>query len=276
MRIDSHQHFWKYSSEKYSWITEEMSVIKRDFTPENLKPVLAKNGFCGCVAVQADQSEGETEKLLKYAEEYDFIKGVVGWIDLTSEELEDRLKYFSISPFLKGIRHTVWDKKGEFMLAPDFQRGIAALGTFGLTYDILTFNYQLGAAVELVKAFPKQKFVLDHMGKPAISEEPDKEWVENIKKLGKFDNVWCKLSGLVTEAPNFSWEKLEFFPFLKVVVEAFGVERLIFGSDWPVCLAAGSYSNVVEVVEEFFTSYSEEDKAKIFGKNAADFYNLKL
>ena len=276
MRIDSHQHFWKYNANTYSWIPDEMSMIRRDFSPEDLQPVLSKDGFSGCVSVQADQSEAETEKLLKYAEEHDFIKGVVGWIDLESPYVETRLKDFSKNRFLKGIRHTVWDEKGEFLLAPDFQRGISALGTFNLTYDILVFDYQLGAAVELVKAFPEQKFVLDHMGKPNILEEPDREWVENIRKLGECENVCCKISGLVTEAPNFKWKESDFFPFLEVVVSAFGVERLMFGSDWPVCLAAANYLDVVGVVEEFFSSYSEEDKAKIFGKNAVDFYNLKL
>ncbi len=232
--------------------------------------------FPACVAVQADQSEAETEILLKYARDYYFIKGVVGWVDLESPNLETRLKSFSKNPFLKGIRHTVWDEQGEFMLAPDFQRGIAALGTFDLTYDILAFDYQLGAAVELVKKFPDQKFVLDHMGKPNISDEPDHEWIENMQKLGKNENMWCKISGMVTEVPDFSWKSSDFFPFLEVVVSAFGVDRVMFGSDWPVCLAAANYSEVVGVVEEFFSSYSEEDKVKIFGKNAADFYNLKL
>lgn len=274
--IDSHQHFWKYTPEKHSWITDEMAEIRRDFYPEDLQPLLKDHGFSGCVAVQADQSEAETELLLNHAKKYDFIKGVVGWVDLCSPNVEDRLQQFSENPFLKGVRHTVWDEQGEFMLAPYFQRGISVLTEVGLTYDILAFDYQLSSAVKLVETFPKQKFVLDHMGKPQISEKPDREWVENIEELGGNKNVWCKISGLVTETPNFSWKSSDFFPFLEVVVSAFGVDRIIFGSDWPVCLSAAQYPDVVGVVDEFFSSYSEEDKRKIFGGNASHFYNLKL
>lgn len=275
MKIDSHQHFWKYDPEKYSWITDEMAVIRKDFSPEDLRSVLAKNGFSGCVSVQADQSEAETEALLKMAEKHSFIKGVVGWVDLTSPDVEERLKYFSKSPFLKGIRHTAWDKKGEFMTALDFQRGLGLLANLGLTYDILVFDYQLGAAVELVQAFTRQKFVLDHMGKPKISGTPDKEWVNNIKHLAKLPNVWCKISGLVTETPGFSWKTSDFTRYLEVVAESFGADRLMFGSDWPVCLSAAEYEEVVGIVEEFFSTYSKEDNEKIFGKNTTEFYNLK-
>ncbi len=274
-RIDSHQHFWKYDPQTYSWIPEEMAVIRKDFTPEDLKPLLSKNGFSGCVAVQADQSEAETEKLLKIAEQHDFVKGVVGWVDLNSPEVEERLKHYSKNPFLKGIRHTVWDEKGEFMIAPEFQRGLSLLASKGLTYDILAFDYQLGSAVEMVQAFPRQKFVLDHMGKPRISGKPDKQWTKHIEQLAESPNVWCKISGLVTETPDFSWKSTDFLPFLEVVTEAFGVDRLMFGSDWPVCLSAANYKEVVGVVEKFFSGYSKEDKEKIFGKNASEFYNLK-
>ena len=251
-----------------------MSAIRRDFYPEDLQPILVKNGFSGCIAVQADQSETGTEILLNYAEQHGFIKGVVGWVDLSAADVEDRLKYFSKSPFLKGIRHTVWDERGEYMTAPGFQRGIAALGDLDLAFDILAFDYQLGSAVELVKAFPNQKFVLDHMGKPAISGVPDKRWVENIQELGRCPNVWCKISGMVTETEDFSWKQDDFIPFLEVVVSAFGVDRIMFGSDWPVCLSAASYPEVVGLVENFFSSYTQGDKGKIFGKNAAEFYNL--
>ena len=252
-----------------------MAVIRKDFTPEDLQPVLKESGFQGCIAVQADQSEAETEKLLKLAGQHEFIKGVVGWVDLSAPDVEERLKYFSKNPFLKGIRHTAWDEKGEFMTDPGFQRGIGLLANLGLSYDILAFDYQLGSAVELVRAFPRQKFVLDHMGKPKISGKPDKEWVSSIHQLGELGNVWCKISGLVTETKNFSWKSSDFSPFLEVVYEAFGADRLMFGSDWPVCLSAASYKEVIEIVEEFFSSVSKEDKEKILGKNAVDFYNLK-
>lgn len=253
-----------------------MAVIRKDFTPRDLEPLLKKNDFSGCIAVQADQSETETENLLKMAKQHVFIKGVVGWVDLTSNEVEQRLKHFSKNPFLKGLRHTEWDKKGEFMTAPDFQRGISLLANMGLTYDILAFDYQLGSAVELVQEFPRQKFVLDHIGKPKIFQKPDKEWEKNIRQLGELPNVWCKISGLVTETPGFSWKTADYSQYLEVVTEAFGTDRLMFGSDWPVCLSAASYQEVIGVVEDYYGSYSKEDKEKIFGRNAADFYNLKL
>ncbi|WP_029033300.1 amidohydrolase family protein [Salinimicrobium terrae] len=275
MKIDSHQHFWNYDSEKYSWIPDEMAVIRKDFTPEDLRSILSKNGFSGCVAVQAHQSEAETENLLKMANKHDFIKGVVGWVDLSSPDVKERLKVFSKDPFLKGIRHTVWDEKGEFMTAPDLQRGLTFLANLGLTYDILAFDYQLGSAVEMVQAFPRQKFVLDHMGKPKITGKPDKEWERHIGQLAESPNVWCKISGLVTQTPDFSWKTSDFSSHLEVVTEAFGADRLMFGSDWPVCLSAANYKEVVGVVEEFFSSYSKEDKEKIFGRNAVEFYNLR-
>lgn len=276
MKIDSHQHFWKYNPQTYSWIPNEMAEIRRDFTPEDLQPLLKNCGFSGCVAVQADQSEAETERLLKLAVQYDIIKGVVGWVDLESEDVEDRLKHFSKNAFLKGIRHTVWDEKGKFMTAPNFRRGIALLANLGLTYDILAFDYQLNSAVELAQAFPRQKFVLDHMGKPEIFGGPHKEWEKNITQLGECGNVWCKISGLVTEAPDFSWKISDFFPYLEIVTKAFGADRLMFGSDWPVSLSAASYKEVVDLVEEFFGNYSKEDRKKIFGHNTAKFYNLKV
>ncbi|WP_029037723.1 amidohydrolase family protein [Salinimicrobium xinjiangense] len=276
MKIDSHQHFWKYNPQTYSWIPDEMASIRKDFTPRDLLPLLTENGFSGCVAVQADQSEAETENLLKIAEENDIVKGVVGWLDLSSPNVEDRLKYFSKNPLLKGIRHTVWDEKGEFMTAPDFQRGIGMLANLGLTFDLLVFNYQLKSAVELVQSFPRQKFVLDHMGKPKISGKPGKNWENNIVQLAEFPNVWCKVSGLVTETPDLSWKTSDFTPYLEVVADSFGPDRLMFGSDWPVCLSAATYKEVVFLVEDFFSSYSKEDKEKIFGKNASDFYNLKM
>lgn len=276
MKIDSHVHFWQYNPDTYSWIPEEMAGIRRDFTPEDLEPLLKDNGFSGCAAIQADQSEAETEGLLKMAKQHNFIKGVVGWVDLTSEDVEDRLKHFTKNPFFKGIRHTVWDKKGEFMTAPEFQRGLTLLANLGLTYDILAFDYQLDSAVKMVQAFPRQKFVLDHMGKPKISGRPEKNWVKSIKQLGECPNVWCKVSGLVTQVPGFSWKTSDLLPFLEVVSDAFGPDRIMFGSDWPVCLSAASYKEVIGSVEELFKSYSKEDKAKIFGQNAAEFYNLKI
>ena len=276
MKIDSHIHFWKYNSETYSWISDEMSAIRKDFTPGDLQPHLKKNGFSGCVAVQADQSEKETTYLLKMANKHSFIKGVVGWVDLASKDVEAKLKDLSKNPVLKGLRHTEWDEKGEFMAAQDFQRGIGLLANLGLTYDLLVFDYQLAAAVKLAQAFTRQKFVLDHMGKPKISRRPGKKWTKQIQQLAEQPNVWCKISGLVTQTSNLQWKKANFQPFLEVVTESFGVDRIMFGSDWPVSLSTAEYHEVVKIVEDFFSSYSKEDKLKIFGQNASDFYNLNM
>jgi L-fuconolactonase len=268
MMIDSHQHFWQYDPEKYSWVPEG---IQQDFSPGDLKPLLLEHDFDGCIAVQTHQSEEETVKLLELGNTFPFIKGVVGWVDLTSENVEDRLDLFSRDPSFKGVRHTVWDEKGEFMKDPKFQRGIAALGKFDLTYDILAFDYQLSSAIELVKTFPEQPFVLDHMGKPQMSKGVSQNWRRNILELGSQTNMFCKISGLMTEAENFIWKASDFNPFLETVVTAFGTDRLMFGSDWPVCLSAATYGEVVEIVQEFF---SEEERKKIFGQNAARFYKL--
>lgn len=271
MKIDSHQHFWQYDEQIYSWVPEG---IRRNFSPEDIEPLLRQHNFDGCMAVQADQSEEETVKLLELANTYSFIKGVVGWVDLTAGNVEERLELYSRDPAFKGVRYTVWDEKGEFMTVPDFRRGIQALGTYDLTYDILSFDYQLASAVELVKAFPNQPFVLDHMGKPKVSERMSEQWRRDIQELGAMENVYCKISGLVTEAENFNWKASDLSSFLKEVTAAFGSDRLMFGSDWPVCLSAASYGEVFGLVNDFYHNFPEEEKRKIFGLNAARFYTL--
>lgn len=274
LRIDSHQHFWKYDTDRYSWLEGPLEELQKDFLPGDLTPLLKEHSFDGCIAVQADQSERETKFLLRLAGEENFIKGVVGWINLTDPNSYRRLKHFAGNPVFKGVRHTVYDKQGEFMLEPAFQRGISHLKEFGLTYDILAFDYQLPGAVKLVEQFPEQAFVLDHMGKPQIIEGVSPEWEENIKRLSEHPNVYCKLSGLVTETRNFHWEKKDFQPFLKVVVEAFGIDRLMFGSDWPMCLAAANYNQTVEIIQSYFKD-DPSALEKVFGRTAAKFYNIQ-
>lgn len=275
MRIDAHQHFWHYEPVRYPWIDDAMKKIQRDFLPEDLIPVLQRNNIDGTVAVQADQSEEETEVLLKLAKEHEFIKGVVGWVDLTAENVEARLEYFSGDELLKGLRHTVFDKEGEFMASPDFRKGISKLFDFRLTYDLLVFDYQLEAAIDLVRAFPLQIFVLDHLGKPVITAKgPSEKWCRDIEALGKCNNVSCKISGLVTQVPGFAWKEENIFPFLEVVWNAFGEDRLLFGSDWPVCLAAASYEDTSSLIYQFFSSFGQEVTQKIFGRNAIQFYDL--
>lgn len=273
LKIDSHQHFWKYDPIGYSWINEPLQLLKKDFLPKDLKPLLKAHNFDGCIAVQAAQNEEETKFLLELAAEHRFIKGVVGWLDISSADFYDKLKFYSQNPFFKGIRHVVYDQQGEFFLDPAFQKGISQLQDFGLSFDLLAFDYQLPGAIKLVKKFPDQAFVLDHMGKPQISKALSQEWKNNIKELASFSNVYCKVSGLVTETTNFEWEMKDFYPYLDVVYNAFGEERLMFGSDWPVCLVAGSYTNTVEIVEKY-TSNSSFSVENIIGRNAAKFYNI--
>lgn len=275
MIIDSHQHFWAFDADRDTWIDESMQVIQRDFLPLDLRPILKANGVDGCIAVQADQSEAETEFLLGLAAENDFIKGVVGWVDLLGNNVEARLEHFSSNKLFRGVRHIVQAEPDEyFMLRPDFQRGIAALSTFELTYDILVYQQQLPSAIALAREFPGQTFVLDHMAKPRISEGLDPHWKLNIEELAKCPNVYCKLSGLVTETRDFHWERDDFVPFLDTVLEAFGTDRVLFGSDWPVCLLAASYREIMEILGCYLEQRSWVEKDLIFGKNAISAYQL--
>lgn len=274
MIIDSHQHFWIYDPVRDSWIDETMSVIRKDFLPKDLKPILEANNVDGCIAVQADQSEKETEFLLECAQQNTFIKGVVGWVDLCDENIEKRLNHFSKNKYLKGIRHIVQAEKDDFVLGKDFQRGISKLNTYNLVYDILVFPNQLENAIKLVEQFPNQKFVLDHIAKPQISKSLNEKWVKNIKQLAAFKNVTCKISGMVTETDNFNWTPELFTPFLDTIVNAFGTKRIMFGSDWPVCLLAGEYKSILQIIENYFIDSSEEDMQMIMGGNAIKIYNL--
>ena len=275
MNIDSHQHFWKYDPIKNSWIEDHMKVIRRDFLPEDLQPILEKNGFEGCIAVQADQSEEETEFLLSLAENNSFIKGVVGWVDLRAENIEERLAYFTEFKKLKGVRHIVQAEPDDYMLDEKFQHGISLLKQFNLTYDILVFPSQLVAAIELVNKFPNQKFVVDHIAKPLIKEGKIEHWKRDMESLAKSPNVMCKISGMVTEADWSLWKPEDFSPYLDVIFNAFGTDRILFGSDWPVCLLAADYHQQLEIVETYISSFSVEDKENIMGGNAINFYNLK-
>ena len=275
MTIDSHQHFWKYDPGRHSWISESMQILRRDYLPADLGPLLASNGVDGCVAVQADMSEGETEFLLQQAAENPFIKGVVGWVDLQDDAVDARLAHYAGNPLLKGIRHIVQDEPDDnFMRNPEFQRGIAFLAQHALIYDILVYPRQLPAAIALVRKFPDQPFVLDHLAKPAVSEGVDPLWKKHIQALAECPNVFCKLSGMVTEAREYRWKKENLFPFLEIVVDAFGTGRLLFGSDWPVCLLAAEYREVKDIVTSFLDPFTTAEKEDIFGNNAINVYNL--
>lgn len=275
MKIDAHQHFWQYSASRDAWITNEMSVLKHDFLPEDLQSLLQLHQFDGCVAVQADTSEKETRFLLDLAEQHSFIKGVVGWLDLCDAKVDERLIYYSKYKKLKGLRHIVQGERDGFMLQEDFQRGIAALEKYNLTYDLLIFPHQLEEAIELVETFPKQKFVLDHCAKPPIKGGKIKAWQAQMERLSRFENVACKVSGLTTEANWNSWNKATINPYLDVVFNSFGSKRTLFGSDWPVSLLAGNYAETLELIENHIAEFSEAERQQIMGINAKNWYRLK-
>ncbi|MEN9909615.1 MAG: hypothetical protein RLZZ540_2764 [Bacteroidota bacterium] len=275
MIIDSHQHFWIYEAEKHAWIDDDMKVIRKNFLPEDLKIVYQENNIDGSVVVQADQTLTETDFLLDLAKKNDFIKGIVGWVDLRDSDIDIVLKYYSKFPKLKGFRHVVQGEADHnFMLRPDFLNGIAALEKYNFTYDILIFPHQLGAALELVRRFPNQKFVIDHIAKPYIKDGFYAGWVTLMKVISNQKNVYCKLSGMTTEADYNNWTPEQIEPYMQVVLDAFGANRILFGSDWPVCLVAGNYTKTKELVTNFIAKLSFEEQAAIMGGNAMQFYNL--
>ena len=273
MRLDSHQHFWRYSAAEYPWMQPEWP-IRRDFLPDDLAPELESCGLQGCVAVQARQSLAETRWLLGLASASPMVRGVVGWVDLRSPQVEEELAEFAGNPKLVGVRHVVQDEPDGFLLSAEFQRGIGKLRGAGLTYDLLIFPHQLSSAVALAQAFPEQPFVLDHLAKPNVRDGVLSPWREHIRALAACPNVLCKVSGLVTEARWHGWQPGDFRPFLDVVFEAFGPARLMYGSDWPVALLAARYVEVYALARDYVATFGADAEAKFFGLNAARFYNL--
>ncbi|HET9485919.1 MAG TPA: amidohydrolase family protein [Chryseosolibacter sp.] len=272
--IDSHQHFWKYDPSRHSWITDDMKAIRRDFQPGDLRPLLKKNHIESCVSVQVDQTEDETLSLLALANQHDFIKGVVGWIDLRNANLESRLEYFSALKKLKGFRHIVQGEKSGFLSQPAFIEGVRKLSKYHFTYDLLVYHHQLGEALSFLKQVPETKIVIDHLAKPAIASMELEQWRRDMRAMAAFPNVYCKVSGMVTEAKWPGWKYDHFVPYLDLVTEAFGASRLMYGSDWPVCLVAASYDEQFSIVRKYFTDFPAQEKKQILGENAKRFYNL--
>ena len=276
MRIDAHQHFWLYNSAEYGWIDESMAAIRRDFVPEDLAGELSANEFNGSVAVQARQTLEETRWLLELAAASPRILGVIGWVGLRSPAVHSQLKPFARNPKLVGVRHIVQAETDDrFLLRPDFLCGISLLEEFDLAYDILIYTRHLPVAAEFVEKFPRQRFVLDHMAKPPIKAGEIDVWEKGIRQLAAFPNVFCKVSGLVTEADWHHWMPEQIRPYLDVVFDAFGSERLMIGSDWPVCLVAGQYSRVMNVVNDYVRSNCPGALEAILGGNAQRFWQLK-
>lgn len=275
MNIDSHQHFWRYTAAEYPWMSDPLASLRRDYLPEHLAPLLGRAGLDGCVAVQAQQTVAEARWLLTLADAHPIIKGVVGWVDLQSDRVEEQLAELARHPRFVGVRHVVQDEpEDNFMLRPAFQRGIGKLRQFNLAYDLLVFPKQLPAAIQLAANFPEQRFVLDHIAKPLIRAGTLAPWREQVRELAKAPNVWCKVSGMVTEAKWDGWRAEDFRPYLDVVFAAFGAERLMFGTDWPVCTLAGSYAQVHTLADDYTRTLTAEARAKFFGGNATEFYQL--
>jgi L-fuconolactonase len=276
MKIDAHQHFWNYDRGEYSWIDECMASLKRDFLPGDLAELLKQNNIDGTVAVQARQSLVETEWLLRLAENHNFIRGVVGWVELVGSHVESDIARFATNQKLKGLRHVLHDEQDDrYMLRDDFLRGLAKLQKFNLTYDILIFPRHIKFACQLVRRFPQQLFVVDHIAKPAIRTGQAGAWRQEMGQLAQAENVYCKISGMVTEASWADWSKADFLPYMEAVLEAFGAERLMFGSDWPVCTVAAKYDQVLDIVTDFLGRLSPTEQTKIMGRNAVNFYNLQ-
>lgn len=274
-RIDAHHHLWRYSKEEYGWITGNMAPIARDFLPQDLQQALSSSGMQGSIAVQARQTIEETESLLDFARQFDVIRGVVGWAPIAGPEFPSVLDRFKSFRKLKGLRHVVQDEPDDaFLLRSDFNAGISLLKQYDLVYDILIFERQLPAAISFVGRHPSQVFVLDHIAKPRIRERALEPWRSCIQELARRENVFCKLSGMVTEADWAHWSPQDLQPYFDVVLEAFGPQRLMAGSDWPVCLLAATHQKWFSTLREFMSPLSAAEQDMILGGVAAHVYSL--
>jgi L-fuconolactonase len=274
-RIDSHHHLWRYSQDAYPWITNEMNVLRRDFLPSDIETEGRANHIDGCVVVQAQQTLDETYTLLEHADRHSFLRGVVGWAPISSSRFPSILEELCSHPKLRGLRHVIQDEPDEnYILRKDFNLGIDKLAEQGIAYDVLVFAKHLPQTIAFVDRHPQQIFVLDHMGKPDVARQVLSPWKENIRDLAQRENVYCKLSGLLTEAKWNDWTDDQFQPYVDTVMEAFGPARIMMGSDWPVCLLAGSYSGWMQLVYQWTSSLSTDEQDCILGRTAAKVYTL--
>lgn len=273
--IDTHQHFWKFNPAEYGWIGPHQDVLRRDFLPSDLEPMIRSSGVTGVVTVQARQKLEETHWLLELAATYHFIKGVVGWVPLIAKELPKIMEVLAPNTRLKGVRHVLHDEPDDdYMLRDDFNLGIAVLHQFNLIYDILIFERHLPQTIEFVDRHPHQIFVVDHIAKPRIAAGILEPWRKNIRELAARPNIYCKLSGAVTEADHRSWRDADLRPYVDVVLECFGPQRLMFGTDWPVCLLASPYARWVKTVEAMIGSLSDDERDAIWSGTAIKVYGL--
>ena len=276
-RIDAHQHFWKYQRSEYGWIDDSMAALRRDFQPEDVLRDMSRMGFTAAVAVQARQTIEETESLLALAGANRFIVGVIGWVDLQSPDVRAQLQRFAGHPKLVGVRHIAQGEADDrFLLRQEFCRGLSMLAEFHLAYDLLIYSRHLVVAAELAARFPEQRFVLDHLAKPEVRRGEIRGWEAGLRLLAACPNVWCKLSGLVTEADWGAWTPAQLRPYLDVAFECFGAGRLMIGSDWPVCTLAADYARAMAVVSEYVADRPAAERDGVLGGNAARFWNLRL
>jgi len=275
MRLDAHQHFWRYNPREHVWMTAAMDALRRDFLPDDLEPLLQQAEVDGTIAVQARQNVRETAWLLSVADATSFVKGVVGWVDLRSPRAEEQLEFYGRHAALRGIRHVVHDEPDDqFIVGPDFLRGLGLLGEFNLTYDLLLFPRHLPYACEVAERFPHQTFILDHIAKPPINDRTLTPWDRDIERLAAYPNVYCKVSGLVTEAAWGRWTPQDFAPYLDCVFACFGPRRVMFGSDWPVCTLSADYTTVRRLVTDYIQRFLPEVREDILGHTAARCYGI--
>jgi L-fuconolactonase len=275
MIIDTHHHFWKYNPVEFNWISDDMSAIRRDFLPADLQQTITETQVSGVVSVQARQCLEETGWLLKMASENSFIKGIVGWVPLAAGNIQTVLDQYSTFDLLKGVRHVVQaETDPDFILGKDFNHGVSLLPKYKLVYDILIYEHQLPNTIGFVDRHPNQVFVINHIAKPRIKENKHDPWQKHIRELSKRENVHCKISGMVTEADFTAWTVEQLQPYFNVVLESFGPQRLMFGSDWPVCLVATTYKNWVEMVKSQISALSKTEQQLILYQNATKVYRL--
>jgi len=277
LKIDAHQHFWQYNPVRDGWINNDMAILQEDFLPEHLQPILEHYDFQGTVVVQSNQSPEENRFQLENAEKHPFIKAVVGWVDMQAPDLEEQLRAYQKFPKLKGFRSMLQsDPDRSLMLRPDFQAGIAKLQSYGYTFDLLVLPDQLKYAEALVAAFPGQRFVLNHIGKPNIKRRQFGDWLADIKALAAHEHVYCKVSGMVTEADLTSWKFEDFKPYIDAIFECFGIKRVMYGSDWPVCRLAATFGEVMEILKNYTSNFTEAEWELFWAKNAIRFYNINM
>lgn len=274
--LDSHQHFWKFEPTRDQWISDDMATLRRDFLPLELQSHFFSSNIMGTITVQADQSDLETEFLLHLSTHHPFIKGIVGWVDIMHPDLPFKLEQYRAFPILKGFRHILQSESPEFMLQSSFIKGLQILADFGYTYDLLIYPSHLSTAKQLIQQLPSLRVVIDHLAKPAIKSKMYKRWEQEIAELASFNQVYCKISGMVTEADWKCWKYEDFIPVMNTVVTNFGTSRIMLGSDWPVCLLAATYHDCIQIGRRFFSNYSIDEQTAIFYRNAAHFYGIQL